>query len=329
MEGSPRAGIRLPAVPAQLSFALLRRVAAGVLVAVALQGCVTLSGKPGIQCANPASQEDGRIAILSWNIHGLPFTKAVKQRMDNIADEILLCRPDVVLLQEAWLERFAERIESRLGSVYARIGDGAEVHRGLYGLLGIRRGGLLSFVRADSNWRQEPSGSLSLFTTYDRSAPWYRLSELDGLSHKGIQRFTLTDGRRQLVLINTHLQSQYGKNRDYEEVRESQIAQLVRESGASLRQVVVIAGDFNTNADERLHDTLVKDFRELTEKLRKNSGNGTHYDKGKESGWIDYIFLRRPVTSVRVHDAMLIVNSSEDDPYSDHHGVWIRLAIDP
>lgn len=246
--------------------------------------------------------------------------------MANIADEIRLCGPDVVLLQEAWFERIATLLEKHLGGAYARVPDDSGVRAGLHGILGVRRGGLLAFVRVGSAWKLEPPGQSSAFTIYESAAPWYKLWELDGVSSKGIQRFALRSGERHLIVINTHLQSQYGKCREYERVRSEQIGQIVRESGDSVH-VVLVAGDFNTNADEKLHDVLVSDFEDLTGPLRERSGGGTHYDKGKESGWIDYVFARRGKRVV-VRGARLITNIAEDDPYSDHHGVWVWLTIE-
>lgn len=306
----------------------LRRVLACVVLCVLFQGCATLTGAANIPCP-PAEggRQDGEITLLSWNIHGLPFTKALDTRMDNIADEILLCRPDVVLLQEAWLESIAARLESRLAAGYVRVRDSASVHAGLHGVLGVRRGGLLSFLRTEGVWRLEPPGSASLFETYTSSAPWYRISELDGVAYKGMQRFVIADGARRLIVVNTHLQAQYGDRRRYEEVREDQIAQLVNATRKSEGAAVVVAGDFNTNARERLYDALLGHFVDLTAGIRKSHGGGTHFGNGRETGWIDYLFATRAGASAVARDAILIKNSGEDDPFSDHHGIWMRLAI--
>lgn len=295
-----------------------------------LQGCASLGGcdvAPSPAAAAPAS---GSLSVISWNVHGLPFDASLDRRLDNIAGEIRRRRPDLVLLQEAWLDDGAERLGCRLRADYERVPDAEGVRSGFLSLFGHRRGGLLALVRRDSPWKLEASVKPT-FEEYAAAAPWYRLDELDGISGKGFQRFAIGDGSRRVTVLNTHLQAQYpARGNRYERLRMEQIAQLVGDSRKQLdADALLVAGDFNIREEEKLHyDALAAELDDLTAAFRRACGCGTYIAQdGAEAWWIDYVFARRAGGSRISAKVDRIRNHKRDDPYSDHHGLWLQLDL--
>jgi endonuclease/exonuclease/phosphatase family metal-dependent hydrolase len=292
----------------------LRRAVA-LAAAFAVQGC----GSIGLDCGEPApiarSAPDGELRLVSWNVHALPFDATRHQRLDNIAGEIARRAPDLVLLQEVWLEADAARLGCRLAAQYERV-------------RGRRGGGLLAFVRRSSPWQAQGEAS---FEQYIAAAPWYRLKELDGIAGKGFQGFTIGDGLRRVAVVNTHLQAQYpARGNRYEAERLQQIRQLMayaaREHGA---ESLLAAGDFNVREEETAHyAALAGGLTDLTAEYRRACRCGTFVDRfGAETWWIDYVFARRADGAPVAARFERIRNRGRDDPYSDHHGLSVALSV--
>ena len=290
------------------------------------------SSAAGIDCETPgpvvSAAPTGTLAAISWNVHGLPLDKSLDGRVDNIAGEIRRLKPDVVLLQEVWLERIAARFDCRLRSQYQRIPDPEGVSAGLLSWYGHRRGGLLALVRRDSPWK--PDGSVApQFTEFSATAPWYRIfSEADTVAGKGTQRFGFGDGRLKVTVLHTHLQARY-PGRTYEDVRLSQIRQLLTQSRQPGFDLTLVVGDFNTRASEvDLYAAMTADLKDLTADFRRACGCGTLAGAARQAtDWIDYV-LARSDPAVNVESQMeQIRNTGRDDPYSDHHGIWLQMRL--
>ena len=299
-----------------------------VLAALLLFGGAAVAAEcaaPGATVAAPAT---GKLTLISWNVHGLPFDATREKRVDNVATEIRRLKPDLVLLQEAWLAGTAEQLDCRLRDLYERLPDAAGVRSGLLSLYGHRRGGLLALVRRDSPWKADASVE-HRFTEYDASGPWYRVfEERDGIAGKGVQSFGVSDGSTRIAVLHTHLQAQYPERR-YEEVRAAQIGQLLEQARQPGFDVMLVAGDLNTHAGETaLYGKLVAELTDLTTDYRKACGCGTLAGAiRRETDWIDYV-LARPAAAVKVAwKVEQILNSGPDDPYSDHHGLWLEMKI--
>jgi endonuclease/exonuclease/phosphatase family metal-dependent hydrolase len=280
---------------------------------------------PGATVTAPAT---GRLTLVSWNVHGLPFDATLEKRVDNIAAEIRRLKPDLVLLQEAWLAGTAEQLDCRLRDLYERLPDAAGVRSGLLSLYGHRRGGLLALVRRDSPWKRDASVE-HRFTEYGASGPWYRVfEERDGIAGKGVQGFGLGDGVTRIAVLHTHLQAQY-PGRRYEDVRAAQIGQLLEQTRQPGFDMTLLAGDLNTHAGEAaLYGMLTAELTDLTTDYRKACGCGTLAgDARQEAHWIDYV-LARPAPAVKLGwKVEQIRNAGPDDPYSDHHGLWLEMRI--
>jgi endonuclease/exonuclease/phosphatase family metal-dependent hydrolase len=303
-----------------------------VLALAALAGCASFGS--GEHCAPAAAPRtaapDGRLALLTWNVHGLPFDDSVPPRMEAIAREIRARQPDVVLLQEAWLDVEAARLGCGLAADYDRVPDAPGVRSGFLGAFGHRRAGLIAFVRRASPWRVEAEPMPALIE-YTQSSPWYRYEHLDGVAGKGVQRFTMGDGARRVLVLQTHAQTQYPKGGySYEAIRRSQIAELLAQAHAAPpSDTVIVAGDFNVREDEApLYGALTAELEDLTAAYRRSCGDcGTFIgQEGAETWWIDYVMAGRnvPVKATRVDR---VRNRGRDDPFSDHHGVWVELEL--
>jgi endonuclease/exonuclease/phosphatase family metal-dependent hydrolase len=310
-----------------------RLSAPAALLFLVLQACAPHGGDSGCDAA-PSPRADpqpasGALSVISWNVHGLPFDASLERRVESIAGEIRRKRPDLVLLQEAWLEGDAERIGCSLRSEYERVADAERVRSGLLSLFGHRRGGLLALVRRDSPWKLDPAQPG--FEEYAAAAPWYRLDELDGIAGKGVQSFAIGDGARRVMVLNTHLQAQYpARGNRYEDLRMQQITQLLAHVSKEIQaDALLVAGDFNTRDEESAHyGALTNAFDDLTASFRHSCACGTYIARdGAEGWWIDYVFARRVLGGKIVATVERIRNHKRDDPYSDHHGLWLELDL--
>jgi endonuclease/exonuclease/phosphatase family metal-dependent hydrolase len=252
------------------------------------------------------------LRVLSWNLHGLPFYSNTPERLRRVAAVIAIQQPDLVLLQEVWLRRYTDLLRAALEADYDMLYQPRRVTQ-------WPRGGLLVFVRRSSTWRAEAPR----FVAYEVSAPWYRVTEGDGISGKGILATRIAHAGASLVVVDTHLQSGYA-GRDYRTVRGAQIEQLqafLQHEHPS--EPVLIGGDFNTTSVEPLYASLLTALgTDLTAAERWNCHCGTNFDAGQRQ-WIDYVFAR----SWNVNSTtQRITNDAPDSPYSDHDGVLVRVV---
>ena len=285
----------------------------------------------------PGIRSSWFLHVVSWNLHGPPSVGPMGRRIERVA-RLLLSRepgPDLILLQEVWFERDAKHIEKALLGKYERIRDSDVVTSNRGWVFGFRKGGLLAFLNGRSRWKVPDT---SLFKEYAAHAPKWRFWQGDGLSGKGIQRFDLQQPGYRVVVLNTHLQSPYLKEKDlferedlYPEVRGKQIDELAAYTSKEDAGVtVLVAGDFNTTASEtELYAKIKNAWADLTAAYREEWKCGTILDKkGPRKEWIDYVLSRTPPgTKVRVEQIQLIKNTSVDCPYSDHHGLEVQLSL--
>jgi endonuclease/exonuclease/phosphatase family metal-dependent hydrolase len=278
-----------------------------------------------------------QLHVISWNLHGVPTVAPMETRLARVAEQISLRGPDLVLFQEVWFEGDARTLDSLLGPGYSRVEDSWAVNLSLLSALsGFRRGGLLTYVRKEDagGWK----ASRSEFRRFDRSPPWYHrpFDEGDGLSAKGIQYFRLERSGDQLIVFNTHLQSQYPKD-TYGDARIAQIAQLQELASTFPRQeLILVAGDFNTWPDEsEIYGLIIKSWQDkapwhdLTAPFRlENKDAVTHLEPDERPAhWIDYVLLRAPSERAIDPRLRLLKSRSIDCPYSDHHGLEALITI--
>jgi endonuclease/exonuclease/phosphatase family metal-dependent hydrolase len=261
-----------------------------------------------------------RLELISWNVHGPPLSRRRPQRLAAVAEVIREAAPDLVLLQEVWFPSDAERVVQCLPG-YEPIAHGLRA-----GLL--RRGGLLALLHRDRGWSYD--SSRSGFESFRASAPLWRVWEGDALGRKGIHRIELVEdasGHR-LVVLNTHLQAQYGTIR-HEPPRRAQLEHLARTARAIDADLPVLAaGDFNTGPAEPVFDEVLRPhWHDLTESRRARPDAATHMDCGAEPPWIDYVLARRSDSWAVSADLDLIENTAPDEPWSDHHGLRATVCL--
>ena len=271
---------------------------------------------------NSVGQESNAfsLSLLCWNVHGKPYAWNNEERLSNVAGVIRDKRPELVSLQEVWKRADARHLERALESQYELVSPHERDAR-------LRKSGLLSFVRRDARLRVDGSS----FHAFAEEAPSWRIWEGDGLAEKGIHRIELSRAGVFFVLLNTHLQAEYGELR-YSDVRSSQLEELESVSQrAPPSTLVLAAGDLNTRPDESLHEFVTDFWVDLTEESRRRCRCGTVLvdDSGGEA-WLDYILARREQDwTVTMRRFERVVNDKPDDPYSDHHGLLAELDIRP
>jgi endonuclease/exonuclease/phosphatase family metal-dependent hydrolase len=299
------------------------RAAALALVAMLAAGCLghAVRAPAPSPVLVPCSAPDC-LRVLSWNLHALPFvTPRPPARLRNVAAKIHEQQPDLVLLQEVWAHAYARQLARDLAGTYQVVTAG-----------GCGRpfpcGGLAVVVRIGSGW----VASTGTFVAYEASAPWYRLAEWDGIVKKGMLRVELTRGATTLGVLNTHVQTEYGRSgRDYTDVRRQQLAQLAGTLTSTFgARPVVVGGDLNTSPRERsgLYESHVVPLGDdRTRELRVACGEcGTRPAMPRPARWLDYVLTRAlPATA----SAARIENEATDQPFSDHEGVLVRLEPAP
>jgi len=272
------------------------------------------------------------VSLVSWNLHGLPypfdlhlnpFDKAPRhrKRIENVTELVLKLSPDLVALQEVWIPG---DIVSIMNSFRAA---GYEVLEPP-GKRFPRPGGLIIGVNTRRDWTVEDPGS---FIEYTASA------DVDARSHKGFRAVRIRrKASERLILINTHLQSQYPP-KSYAEVRKSQITQMSREAArlamANPEVPLLACGDFNTYpypADQGVYTGFSESpWLDLTRETRVACGCETNFNsngKGMD-GWIDYVLAHgNPRFDFRA-EIDLLANRSIDEPFSDHQGLLARINI--
>jgi len=262
--------------------------------------------------------------LICWNLHAVPLIGVrVAQRLNAAAAAIDREAADVVLLQEIWTDEAVYVIQKALGANYA-------VMNGEHSS-GRHCGGLLTLLRRDT-WQATGPAAFTRFTV---SAPAWKFWQGDGLFKKGVLAVT-ADGPtgHRLVLLNTHLQSQYGYFHADGVLRARQayvperIAQLRELEAVSqrYRDPLIVGGDFNTTPDEWPALGLPAEWQELTAALRM-TGAVTYIEKTGPHSWYDYVFARSLPRASATATARLIQNTAVDVPFSDHHGLIIDAIL--
>lgn len=265
---------------------------------------------------------DLAIDLVSWNVHGPPFAARRRARLAAVAGEVEARAPDVALLQEVWFRGDAAWLGARLGGAYA-LGDGAPRRWPL------RAGGLLALVRRDGAWAAEPG--LPRFERYGVAAGRWRIWEGDGLAGKGVQVLALRHrpSGAPLAVLHTHVQAQYDTVR-HERPRAAQLRHL-RDLSATIAPgaPLLAAGDLNTGPAERLYaEHVAPAWIDLTRETRAARPCAvTQFECGAEPQWIDYVLARRNPLWAVASTVDLIENRARDDPFSDHHGLHVRVGF--
>jgi endonuclease/exonuclease/phosphatase family metal-dependent hydrolase len=265
------------------------------------------------------------LRVVSWNLHGTPFSCCRGERLEAAARELVRRGPTLVLLQEVWLPQDIRRLEARLGEA------GYEI-LGNPGGLWTQTGGLVAFLARDRGY----TAAGAVFLPFARRGPLWRLWEGDALAGKGVLRLELRHqpSGQPLVALTAHLQARR-PDRPYTEVRRAQLQQvtaltLAVETGTP----VLFGGDLNTRPEDTVDRPLYEDltgavWQDLTVALRARCRCGTVLPSRRVPApiWVDYLLARRsPRWEVDAH-VTLIENAARDHPYSDHQGLDAQVTF--
>jgi endonuclease/exonuclease/phosphatase family metal-dependent hydrolase len=254
------------------------------------------------------------ISIVTWNVHLLPGFPT--DRVESIATRIRSESPDVVFLQEVWTRTAAHLLHSLLGDTYRPFGASGWV---------LQKGGLLTLLRKDAGLRP----LRCLYAPFSEGGPWWRVWEGDGLAGKGILLLVLQSESGMLVAVNTHLQSKY-LNRSYQDIRRQQLQSLEEiRLGRPVPSSMILGGDLNTAPSDPLYVATAGGWIDATQQLwARNSV--TYLGPSEQPEWIDYIWVAPSAElDAAVSNLRLLTNREADQPYSDHDGLAVSVALMP
>ena len=233
----------------------LRFAACLAFVAACAAAPSAQAAAPSAQAAAPSAQSAApdapsaapeRLRVLSWNAWGLPGVSTnLAARMAALPDAIAKVDPDVVLLQEIWIESDGLTLErglARHGYRYA-----SHLAHTQYGMTGLF---------AASKRPLKNVGFLPFASGRVGHSFWH----LEWIASKGVGSFLVETPLGEVELQNTHLQAQYETD-SYDAERLSQAAEiLLMHQDWSLP--LVLGGDFNSGAEELPRQALL-DLDEL------------------------------------------------------------------
>lgn len=262
---------------------------------------LTVNAAPSFAAAAPAPT----LRVLSFNVWGIwVITPSRQARIAAIGPAVAAFEPDLVALQEVWLDEDA--------AVLAQA---------------FRAAGLPHTRRFSSTWPGD-SGlmiasrhpiSKTEFIEYDEgthpSVPWH----VDWMAGKGIARVRVETPAGPVDFANTHVQANYGGTGGYELVQLAQLLQAGEFLDSPRDVPLVVAGDLNVPCDSYVYRafSLRAGLTPTDPKCR-----------------IDSVSVRagpdRALRTLRVQDVLTEDFDLEDGarrPLSDHPAVLADLEI--
>jgi endonuclease/exonuclease/phosphatase family metal-dependent hydrolase len=190
----------------------------------------TLTVAPAVQAAEPVP-----FRVLNWNVWDLPAVSTNREaRMAALPDAIADLRPDLILLQEVWVEADGDRLRralERRGYPYAiHLAHTADGRTGLFAASKL------------------PLHSTS-YHPFASGRVGHSFWHLEWLAAKGVATFALETSLGELEVQNTHLQAQYETD-GYAAERLSQAGEILLADQNTGERPLVLGGDFNSGAEE-------------------------------------------------------------------------------
>ena len=250
--------------------------------------------------------EDITLKIVTFNIHDLYVASRHRpERMRAIAETLCALDPDVVGIQEAFIEKDRDILIEGLGGsrlAYHHYYPSALVGSGLLTLS--------AFPIVET-----------FFIRYEKAGDWYKVYEGDWWAGKGVSlaRLELPDGAGFVDFYNTHAQAGYG-NPEYNIVRAAQMEDLAGFVGASATRTspAFLVGDMNCRPNSQEYQIAADDGR-LTRLMSQASR-------------IDHVFGVRNarytfdvVDTVPIHRNITV--SGGQSRLSDHTGYMSEIQV--
>jgi endonuclease/exonuclease/phosphatase family metal-dependent hydrolase len=187
--------------------------------------------------ARPARAEAAPVPlrVLSFNVWDLPVIATNREaRLAALPDAIAKLEPDVILLQELWIESDGDRLRKAL----ARRGYPYTTHLAHteYGMTGLFVASKLPLKYV--GYHPFAGGSVE-------HSFWH----LEWLAAKGVATFVVKTSLGELEIQNTHLQAQYETD-GYAAERLSQAGEILLIDQDRTERPLVLGGDFNSGAEE-------------------------------------------------------------------------------
>jgi len=243
--------------------------------------------------------------VLTYNIHGLPWSKPMNQEICDFLERI---RPSIVCLQEAFVPSV------RLFYKHALERIGYRVFLPHDGEVSWLNSGLLIAVW-DTEWQLES----------ECFCPYLDVHNVEWFSNKGfyLLRLRNKETRQCLELINTHTQSDtelpwiFGRKTSHN-VRKKQATQLVdfvrRRIDSTMTLVI---GDLNCETSPHADLCFLHPPSESSLPLKK----ATFYSTGEDLDHVAYVkgtcAVVPRIARCRIYDV----------PYSDHAPVHYRVEL--
>jgi endonuclease/exonuclease/phosphatase family metal-dependent hydrolase len=259
-------------------------------------------------------------SLLSLNTFGIPFYLGLG-RLRRLAGVLDSTPVNLVCLQEVQQNAYAPLIERRLSSFPYHA---YERHR--Y----APKGGLAVFSRLPITQFQ--------FEVYQERGNWHSISFADWALYKGILSVHLEVDGLQVLVLNTHLNANYGGvwnqvNR-LSGILQSQVKQLSQaiQSVAS-DTLVIVCGDFNFPRSSFLYEVLMTQAN-LLDPLAEDPRATYRPFPLVPSKWktsLDYALVRKPASmQCDVEgDLWIVEDTTKLVPYqrflTDHNALLLRI----
>ena len=265
--------------------------------------------------------EDHFFDVLTFNTALLPEYASYTQpaaRVPWLAQH--LAGYDALVLQEAFVDAWRERILDELADAYPYRGE-LVGHDGARGLPLRQDGGIVILSR----WPIVRQATMLFGAT---------CSGLDCLSDKGVAYVAVQKGERTYHLFGTHAQSTYGWRAPAVRAAQFELfSAFVAEQEIPEDEVVLLAGDFNVDAyTPELESMLVALGANWPPVIGSVTAtwdpDGNVWADGGRV-WLDYVLVANGYgTPVAAWNRALPLRA-DGLALSDHYAVWGRVAMAP
>lgn len=193
-----------------------------------------------------AAKDRERVRVVSWNVWGLPWgiSDAREARIERIGPAVLALKPDLVCLQEVWVQEDGEALAAAFAA--AGLKHHAFESEGLLG------SGLLIASRYPI--------SATRYEAFELTGKLHKVWHGDAWARKGALEVRVKTPLGGLRVVSTHLHASY-KSDEYLPIQIAQAAQLghflgdfginpPQQGADSARIPLLLLGDLNTRRGE-------------------------------------------------------------------------------
>lgn len=261
-----------------------------------------------VAASTPARAESLELRVVTYNVWGIPLiTPSRAARIAAIGPALAALEPDLVTLQEVWLDEDAEVLATALRSA------GLGHVRRLRSPIGADSGLLVAsrYPILEDDFGPFRAGGLP-------EIPWH----LDWAAQKGVGRVRIRTPLGELDFGATHMQATYGSD-DYLFVQLSQVLDAVERLGpiglGERRPPLILAGDLNAPF-HALPFRLLASALELRSVQAKSGIDAILYGTG-EGATLERMAAREVLT-----EAVPLADGSVR-PMSDHPAVLADFRV--